>query len=62
MGDPGGELTQRCHFLRLDQVGLGAAQIGQRDLGGGTGAARFLEQPRVLDGKHGLTGKGLQQV
>ena len=52
----------------MDQPVLGAAQIGSADLGGGVRAARFLaaggqflEQPRVLDRQHGLSGEGLQQ-
>ena len=59
--DAGGELAERRHLLRLHQPVLRAAQIGQRGLGCGARAAGFLEQPRVLDGEHGLSGKGLQQ-
>ena len=59
--DAGGELAERGHLLRLHQPVLRAAQIGQRGLGGGARAAGFLEQPRVLDGEHGLSGEGLQQ-
>ena len=61
MRDAGGELAERGHLLRLHQPVLGAAQIGQRGLGGGARAAGFLEQPRVLDREHGLSGEGLQQ-
>ena len=59
--DAGGELAERCHLLRLHQPVLRAAQIGERGLGGGACLARFLEQPRVLDREHRLTGEGLQQ-
>ena len=59
--DAGGELSERRHLLRLHQTVLSAAQIDQRGLGGGARAAGFLEQPRVLDGEHGLAGEGLHQ-
>ena len=68
MGDAGGQLAQGGHLLGLDQPVLGAMQVGQRGLGSGARAARFLappaeflKQPRVLDGEHGLPGEGLQQ-
>ena len=39
--DAGGELAERGHLLRLHQPVLGAAQIGERGLGGGARAARL---------------------
>ena len=59
--DAGGKLAERGHLLRLHQPVLRAAQIDQRGLGDGACPAGVLEQPRVLDGKHGLAGERLQQ-
>ena len=59
--DAGRQLPQRRHLLGLHQPVLGAAQIGQRDLGSGARTMRFLEQLRVLDREHSLPREGLQQ-
>ena len=61
VGDPGGQLTEGGHLLRLDQAVLGAAQIAERRLGRGAGAAGFRNSRGVLDRQHRLAGKGLQQ-
>jgi hypothetical protein len=67
VGDAGGQLAERGHLLGLYQPVLGAAQISKCGLGGGARPARllaarhqFLKQPCILDGEHGLPGKGLQ--
>ena len=60
--DAGGELAQRRHLLRLDQVRLGSTQLDQRPLRRVARLAQFGQQSRVLNGDHRLGGEVLHET
>ena len=61
MRDAGGELAQGSELLGLDQPILRGAQIVERLRQFPRALLNLGEQACVLDGDHGLVGKGLHQ-
>ena len=61
MGNAGGELAERCKLFGLHQAILRGTQFVQRLRQIIRALAQFVEQPRVLDGDHGLGGEVLHQ-
>ena len=61
VGDAGGELAERRKLFGLHQAILRGAQVFQRFAQIVGALPQFVEQPRVLDGDHGLGGEVLHQ-
>ena len=62
MRDASGELTERGKLLCLYQSVLRRSQLFQRFCQFARARFHTFEQPHILDGDHGLVGKGFNQL